>query len=216
MTDRLTVDTITSDQLDALCDQLDALRAGEEPGYVEHAMPTPGQWIWVWNRALPAERLRIVQAFLDDAATANLCRFSGHVQRLEEDRVAWVRLARVREVIATMGEITGARHWASILSKAANGEEPTPVPAATRPGPVATVEGNPAAAEAIRQLDADPHGLEAGMIVKPYREHGEERWVFRCWGTDTCDGRLSLDHSSEQGAQRARDRHVTEAHDKEQ
>ncbi|MFI6251481.1 hypothetical protein [Streptomyces sp. NPDC051016] len=68
-------------------------------------------------------------------------------------------------------------------------------------------------AEAVRQLDADPHGLKAGMIVKAYREHGHEKWVFRCWGTSTCDGLLSLDHSSRQGAERARDRHVAEDHD---
>jgi hypothetical protein len=67
-------------------------------------------------------------------------------------------------------------------------------------------------AEAKRQLDADPHGLEAGMIVKPYTERGQKMWVFRCWGTDTCDGWLSLDHHSAQSAERARDRHVTEEH----
>lgn len=68
-------------------------------------------------------------------------------------------------------------------------------------------------AEAIRQMDADPHGLKAGMVVQPYREYGQEKWVFRCWGTDDgCEGLLSLDHTSKQGAERARDRHVAEDH----
>ncbi|MFD1656955.1 hypothetical protein ACFSL4_01570 [Streptomyces caeni] len=69
-----------------------------------------------------------------------------------------------------------------------------------------------AAREALRQMDADPHGLKAGMVVKAYTDHGRQKWVFRCWGTDTCDGFLSLDHSSQQSAERARDRHLAEAH----
>lgn len=68
------------------------------------------------------------------------------------------------------------------------------------------------AREALRQMDADPHGLKAGMIVQPYTERGESRWVFRCWGTDTCDGWLSLDHMTRTSAESARDRHVAEAH----
>lgn len=69
------------------------------------------------------------------------------------------------------------------------------------------------AREALRQTDDDPHGLQAGMIVKPYTERGERKWVFRCWGTDDgCDGWLSLDHGSQTSAERARDRHIAEAH----
>jgi hypothetical protein len=56
----------------------------------------------------------------------------------------------------------------------------------------------------------EPH---TGLVVQPYRtDRGENAWVFRCWGTDTCDGWLSLDHSSQQSAERARDRHVAEEH----
>lgn len=51
------------------------------------------------------------------------------------------------------------------------------------------------------------------LVVQPYRDdHNRPRWVFRCWGTDTCDGLLSLDHTSQQWAERARDRHVAEEH----
>lgn len=57
---------------------------------------------------------------------------------------------------------------------------------------------------------ADPH---TGLVVQPYRtDQGRPAWVFRCWGTDTCNGWLSLDHTSQQSAERARDRHVAEAH----
>lgn len=69
------------------------------------------------------------------------------------------------------------------------------------------------AREAIRQMEADPDGPKEGMVVQPYQDHGERRWVFRCWGTDDgCDGLLSLGHDSEAWAQRARERHVSEAH----
>lgn len=55
-----------------------------------------------------------------------------------------------------------------------------------------------------------PH---TGLVVEPYRnDRGEQAWVFRCWGSDSCDGWLSLDHTSQQSAERARDRHVTEEH----
>lgn len=61
---------------------------------------------------------------------------------------------------------------------------------------------------------ADPH---TGLVVQPYRtDQGRPAWVFRCWGTDTCNGWLSLDHTSQQSAERARDRHVAEEHTEEQ
>lgn len=68
------------------------------------------------------------------------------------------------------------------------------------------------AREALRQMDDDPHGLKAGMVVQPYTDHGQRKWVFRCWGTDDCGGLLSLDHSSKGSAESARDRHTAEAH----
>lgn len=67
-------------------------------------------------------------------------------------------------------------------------------------------------AEAVRQMDADPAHPHTGLVVQPYRDHGVEKWVFRCWGTDTCDGWLSLDHTSQQWAEAARDRHLAEDH----
>lgn len=51
------------------------------------------------------------------------------------------------------------------------------------------------------------------LVVEPYRnDRGESAWAFRCWGTATCDGWLSLDHYSQESAERARDRHVAEEH----
>lgn len=52
-----------------------------------------------------------------------------------------------------------------------------------------------------------------GLVVQPYRaDDGSNKWVFRCWGTDSCDGWLSLDHTSEQSAARALTSHVQEFH----
>lgn len=84
-------------------------------------------------------------------------------------------------------------------------------------------EAERAASERARQLAAEAeHASEQlaaldtphiGIVVEPYRnDQNQARWVARCWGTDTCDGWLSLDHTSEQWAQQARDRHVAEEH----
>jgi hypothetical protein len=126
MTDRIPLDHLTSDQYDALCDEIDRLRSGEEPGWDPLTHPTPGQWIARWNRASTAERLRVAERILADAATASQCFLMAHEKRLGEDRKAWVAVARVRDVIADMEQITGARHWARILRTAADGEQPAP------------------------------------------------------------------------------------------
>lgn len=53
----------------------------------------------------------------------------------------------------------------------------------------------------------------SGLVVQPYRDdQNRARWVFRCWGTDSCDGWLSLDHVSEPSAARALASHVEEFH----
>jgi hypothetical protein len=65
---------------------------------------------------------------------------------------------------------------------------------------------------ALQPRPAAP-ALTTGLVVQPYRtDRGDPAWVFRCWGTDACDGWLSLDHPNRQSAERARDRHVAEAH----
>jgi hypothetical protein len=98
MTDRHTVDSINSDQLDALYDERDRLRAGEEPGWDPLTVPTPGQWIARFNQASPAERLDAAERIIANAATAGHCFLMAHEKRLDEDRHAWVTLARVQDV----------------------------------------------------------------------------------------------------------------------
>ncbi|MFI2437418.1 hypothetical protein [Streptomyces sp. NPDC018693] len=68
-------------------------------------------------------------------------------------------------------------------------------------------------ADTYRPADAESPGSGVGMVVQPYSDHGVRKWVFRCWGADDgCEGLLSLGHGSESWAERARDRHVAEAH----
>lgn len=67
-----------------------------------------------------------------------------------------------------------------------------------------------------KTVDPAPGEPHTGLVVEPYRaDNGQQRWVFRCWGTDTCDGWLSLDHHTQQSARRARDRHAAEHHAQE-
>lgn len=138
MTERTPLDEMTSDQLDQLYDEIDRLRAGEEPGANPLTELTPGQWIARWNQATPTTRLQIVEAGIANAAAASRCLMLDHEGRLEGERHAWVAVARVRDVIADMEGITGARHWARILRKVIDGDEPQPEEPAAQPAPAAT------------------------------------------------------------------------------
>lgn len=74
----------------------------------------------------------------------------------------------------------------------------------------------PAIARRIRDalaVDVAPFTPDSALAVRQYRaDDGSQKWAARCWGTGTCDGWLSLDHTSQQWAERARDRHVAEKH----
>lgn len=113
--------------------ELTRLCAGEEDGYAPHAVPTPGQWLWRFNRAPAEERLDVLKRLLGLADRGGQCFEMAHEKRLDDEQKAWVKVARVRDVIADMERITGARHWARILRTAVDGEQPPPVPAATEP-----------------------------------------------------------------------------------
>lgn len=63
------------------------------------------------------------------------------------------------------------------------------------------------------EISVAPFEPEASLAVQPYRaDDGSQRWAARCWGTETCDGWLSLDHDTERWAEIARDRHIAEDH----
>ncbi|MDX3629035.1 hypothetical protein PV728_01660 [Streptomyces europaeiscabiei] len=97
------------------------------------------------------------------------------------------------------------------LSQAAEATQPPP--RLVKVDGVLTEGDADKAREALRQMNADPHGLKAGMVVQPYTDHGAPRYVFRCWGTDDgCEGLVSLDHTTRTSAESARERHLAEAH----
>lgn len=73
--------------------------------------------------------------------------------------------------------------------------------------------GNRPLTELRAEISCDPFEPDACLVVQPYRaDDGTQKWAFRCWGTDTCDGWLGLGHHTEASAQRERDRHVAEEH----
>jgi hypothetical protein len=73
---------------------------------------------------------------------------------------------------------------------------------------------------------AEQHTYENGCLLDPAQFPDDtgaisqgsgpsrDSWAWRCWGTDTCDGWLSLDHGSAAAARRAYDRHVRHKHGK--
>lgn len=63
------------------------------------------------------------------------------------------------------------------------------------------------------QISAAPFDPDGAMTVSEYTERGRRLWVFRCWGTDTCDGWLGLGHHTQTSALVERERHVAEAHE---
>lgn len=63
------------------------------------------------------------------------------------------------------------------------------------------------------QISAAPFDPDGAMTVSEYTERGRRLWVFRCWGTDTCDGWLGLGHHTQTSALIERERHVAEAHE---
>lgn len=66
----------------------------------------------------PAARATAIQATRDRRPAVD-----------EPERAAWVIIARIRDVIDTMDGITGARHWARILRRVIDGQEPPPAAA---------------------------------------------------------------------------------------
>ncbi|MEW2567674.1 hypothetical protein [Streptomyces sp. NPDC047070] len=94
------------------------LHEGEEPVTDPAVQYTPGQFIWQWNRATPAERLDVAARWADNASRASTCFETGHERRLEEGRQAWAALHRAREVAAEMDRHEEMGHWVRTLEEA--------------------------------------------------------------------------------------------------
>lgn len=72
--------------------------------------------------------------------------------------------------------------------------------------------GNRPLTELREEISCDPFDPEGAMTVQEYTERGRRLWAFRCWGTDTCDGWLGLEHPTQTSALAERERHVAETH----
>lgn len=62
---------------------LKRLQAGEEPVTDPVLIPTPGQWIWHWNRATPEERLDRAAQIMNAFDRSNGCFMGDHDKRIE-------------------------------------------------------------------------------------------------------------------------------------
>ncbi len=124
MKDRIPLDSLTSDQYDALLDErdqlaagiplvcasdryaakvrgleaaLERLHAGEEPQPDPSIITTPGQWIWLWNRASSVRRLTVAGRLIEDARQASRCFLQDHEEAVRgREGVNRVRALHVR------------------------------------------------------------------------------------------------------------------------
>lgn len=81
--------------------ELERLRAGEEPATNKALRPTPGQWIWQWNRATPEKRLDMAAQILDGMARANDCFMADHEAQIASLRAEVERLRTERSTAET-------------------------------------------------------------------------------------------------------------------
>ncbi|MFD5709513.1 hypothetical protein ACFWHW_03810 [Streptomyces pharetrae] len=211
MNDRHTVDTITSDALDALYEQLEAAEESET------------------QRQLATAREALASAIVRAA------RAEATLGRVREVATRWQAVAANKaDALLLVGVasdiILGALEPASAATQATEPREhcghlkPQFSESAIRTECVLVPGHQGSHADevgcrwrALTEQEKPMPAVTTGLVVQPYRNDRHENvWVFRCWGTDTCDGWLSLDHSSRQSAERARDRHVAECHDETQ
>lgn len=182
--------------------ELARLRAGEESGWDPMVVPTPGQWIARWNSLGPAQRLDRAKAVIETAETANRCHSEGHALKLEEGRKNWLKLNGGREEVARWKLNTLEPQTARALDD---------IGRALREG--SDAKSLPGFAPFVPEHFTRRETSDDPLAVEPYRnDQGKPAWAFRCWGTTTCAGWLSLDHASENSAEAARDRHLVEAH----
>ncbi|WP_327377978.1 hypothetical protein OG393_30870 [Streptomyces sp. NBC_01216] len=85
---------------------LAALHEGEQPRDDERIVPTPGQWIWQWNRATPEQRLEFAARLISGSERADRCVLEHHPAQIEQlkDRAAQAEAAidRVRTYAADL------------------------------------------------------------------------------------------------------------------
>jgi len=107
--------------------ELAALHEGEEPYEDERLLPTPGQWIWLWNLATPSGRIAKAVQVLALHDRVDQCVMGFHERRvaeLRELRQDWT--AKVAELRAAEARIAAVRglHRVSTLHDVVSGRFP--------------------------------------------------------------------------------------------
>lgn len=212
MTDRKTASTITDRELDELYNDLAALREVAR-SYCPHcgrgdATPTVADWEQQKQRADQAEtETARVRALHHPVGVVAAAEFGNPPDCAICGPNSWP--CPTTRALDGPTPITGAD--GHIICTCTHG---TPCGCGTSPHYQQPAPAKPSGFRPYQPADIPRTGNpDHTLVVEPYRNDWREHvWAFRCWGTPTCDGWLSLDHSSQQSAERARDRHVAEQH----
>lgn len=208
MSNRLTVDTINSDQLDAL--QLRAARmehATKQAAELRVRLEDAETGITAAIRQRKEQEDRALRAEKRADQAEELLRIAHDTSnRSEAERARAVQRAEQAEA-----ERDTARQHAAAIAAQRDRLRQRMNNLADRWERDAPPPGNQPLTELRAQISVAPfHGEHT--VVQQYRADGTTRWAARCWGTETCDGWLSLDHDTERWAEIARDRHIAEDH----
>ncbi|MFE2346454.1 hypothetical protein [Kitasatospora cineracea] len=71
------------------------LHEGEEPYEHEHTVPTPGQWLWQWNRATPERRLAMAAHVLEQQERLTQYTWTERIELHERAEAAEQQLAEL-------------------------------------------------------------------------------------------------------------------------
>jgi hypothetical protein len=194
-----------TEQLAAVRAELALLHQGEEPYDDDRIVPTPGQWIWKWNRATPAERLARAGAALDHAEHNFACAMNHWPERAEQ---AEARIAAVRALIGDL------RTWLSpegITAISVADAIEAAIDGATTSTTVATCGPDCDGGHTYDgQCPVDP---QFDSVIGQSTDPQHPGWYWSCEGDESgCEGWFSLDHASAAAARRSYDRHVARDH----
>lgn len=250
MTDRHTVNSITSDALDALYDRLDRIRDAavlHRQGLIrtselyavieadpprsrarsteEEPMTDPSREQRIAELDARAHNARAAIPTRDEVSRYD--RLSPLARALVDD---FDELDLAEMLVAAQNDIASckAQQWPQRLARAERERDVARQHAAAIAAQrdrlrqrmntladrwdAALAPDKPYARTLREEINCAPFDPEGAMTVQEYTERGHRLWAFRCWGTDTCDGWLGLQHDTQTSALAERERHVAEAH----
>lgn len=88
-------------EVELLQAEIARLREGEEPYTEEGVVPTPGQWIWRWNRLTAAKRQARATQILEMSVKSFDCVMADHEGAVDELRTTTAALTRATDVVNT-------------------------------------------------------------------------------------------------------------------